>query len=310
VQPPFISSDIESELSWLDLLDILEQGHRAPRAQLTDSFLSRGAETLLSRAAWIDGVGALVKTAMVFPENPSAGIPAVNGSVALYSDQNGRIDAFLDFHLVTKWKTAADSLLATRHLARKEARAITLVGAGTVAASMYDAYRALFPEAEFTIWTRRPESAREFAQGRNNICAGHDLQTAVQSADIICTATLSKTPIIDGTWLSEGQHLDLIGAFRADMREVDDTALTRAALFVDSFDTTLAHIGELKDPLARKVIAPQDVLADFYDISSGKFARPSQDAITICKNGGGAHLDLMVSAYIFDKWKRKQKNIG
>ncbi|TVP71785.1 MAG: ornithine cyclodeaminase [Rhodobacteraceae bacterium] len=305
--PEFISAKIDARLDWLSAVDALEKGHEADKAQLTDSFLYRGSDTLLNRAAWIEGLGAIVKTATVFPDNPEAGLPAVNGAVALYSDHDGQLEAFVDFHLVTRWKTAADSLLAARCLARRDSRKITLVGAGAVARNMHDAYRALFPEAEFTVWARRHETAERFAQGLSQTQAEADLEKAVSQADIICTATMSRTPLVMGEWLRPGQHLDLIGAFRPDMREVDDLALHRASVFVDSFETVLAHIGELKIPLEQGVIHREHVIADFYGIRTGAFARADEQSITICKNGGGAHLDLMISRYILSEWCRHKK---
>ncbi len=301
---PFISGAVESRLDWLKLIAALEKGHRAARAEIADSFLYRRADTLLSRAAWIDGMGALVKTATIFPDNAAMDRPTINGGVALYSDVHGALEAMLDFHLVTKWKTAGDSLLAASILARPESRSILLVGAGTVARSMHEAYRACFPEARFTVWNRSPEAARGFAASSAQTVATEDLEGAVRDADIICTATMSRAPVIRGAWLRPGQHLDLIGAFRPDMREADDDALRRAALFVDSRETTIEHIGELKDPIARGVITADDVRGDFYDIASGEYARPGPAAITIAKNGGGAHLDLMTARYIYDAWTK------
>jgi ornithine cyclodeaminase len=115
---------------------------------------------------------------------------------------------------------------------------------------------------------------------------------------------MSTQPLIFGDWLQPGQHVDLIGAYRPDMREVDDTALTRARLFVDSLDTTVDHIGELKIPIAQGVITRETIVADYYDLA--KFTRTSDDEITIFKNGGGAHLDLMTSRYILDRWRAHQ----
>ncbi len=303
----FISAEIEERLDWLSAVDAIVKGHEAPKAQLTDSFLYRGPDTFLNRAAWIEGMGALVKTVTVFPDNPAAGLPVVNGSVSLYSDADGRLEALADFHLLTKWKTAADSLLAARCLARPDSRKITLVGAGGVARNMYDAYRTIFPQAEFTVWARRSEAAEHFAHALENTRAQSDLERAVSQADIICTATMSKKPLVKGEWLKPGQHLDLIGAFRPDMREVDDIALRRAALFVDSRETVLDHIGELKIPLSEGVIDRNHVISDYYGIASGVFSRPDDQAITICKNGGGAHLDLMISRYILDQWVRQKE---
>ena len=137
------------------------------------------------------------------------------------------------------------------------------------------------------------------------VTATTDLAAAVSAADIICTATMSLTPLIKGEWLRPGQHLDLIGAYRPDMREVDDEALRRASIFVDSRATTIHHIGELKDPIARGVITEADVKADFYDMAQGLYRRSSDDEITIAKNGGGAHLDLMTSAYVLAMWRQR-----
>ncbi len=304
---PIITADIDAHLDWRGLLAAFHEGHARPPAELDDTFLYRGDDTLLSRAAWIDGMGALVKTATIFPGNADKGLAAVNGGVSLYSDSDGTLEALLDFHLVTKWKTAGDSLFAASLLARPDSRKITLVGAGTVARSMVDAYRALFPDAQFTVWSRRYESAAQFARDLHGVQPEADLQRAVEGADIICTATMSRAPLILGDWLRPGQHLDLIGAFRPDMREVDDLALQRAALFVDNRRTVLDHIGEMKDPLSRGVITRDDILADFYDIAAGGFTRPDMNAITLCKNGGGAHLDLMTARYIFGVWQGIQR---
>ncbi|MGY9037574.1 MAG: ornithine cyclodeaminase, partial [Rhodobacterales bacterium] len=114
----------------------------------------------------------------------------------------------------------------------------------------------------------------------------------------------STEPLIKGAWLQPGQHLDLIGAYRPDMREVDDAALTRTRLFVDSLDTTVDHIGELKIPIAQGVLSANDIVADYYDM--GSFTRQSDDEITLFKNGGGAHLDLMTSRYILDRWRARR----
>jgi len=226
----------------------------------------------------------------------------VNGAVTLYDDATGRLEAIVDFHLVTKWKTAGDSLLAARRLARPNARRILIVGAGNVARSMIAAYSAAFPGAQFTIWNRSPEPARALAAA-TGATATEDLQAAVQGAEIIATTTMSSAPLVMGEWLTPGTHLDLIGAYRPDMREVDDTALTRASLFVDARATTIGHIGEIKDPIARGIISPESIRADFYDLPKGSFARHSPDEITICKNGGGAHLDLIAAQYILAAWR-------
>ncbi|PRY24164.1 ornithine cyclodeaminase [Aliiruegeria haliotis] len=293
---PFIGPEAEAEMGWLALTDALAAAHDLPKAEVGDTFLYRGNDTLLNRAAWIDGLGSLVKTATVFPGNAALGKPSINGGVTFYSDATGEAEALLDFHLVTKWKTAGDSLLAARRLARPDSRRILVVGAGTVAGSLIEAYSAAFPEARFTIWNRSADRAKALAVQVGAEVAT-DLETAVGAADIITSATMAKEPVIRGDWLRPGQHIDLIGAFNPHMREADDVAMSRARLFVDSRDTTLEHIGELIAPLASGAISRDDVLADYYDLAG--FRRNEGD-ITLFKNGGGAHLDLMTARYILD----------
>ncbi len=295
---PFVEGEVK--LSWQGLLKAFEAGHEMAKAEIGDTFLYRGKDTLLSRAAWIDGMGQAVKTATIFPGNPGQGKPMVNGAVNLYSDKDGTLEAIVDFHLVTKWKTAGDSLYSASKLAREGAQDFLIVGAGTVGRSMFEAYGALFPGARFSVWNRSPEGAEAMVAQCPGMVVACDLEAAVGAADVIVTATMSSEPVIKGAWLRPGQHLDLIGAYRPDMREVDDEAMTRARVFVDSYDTTLAHIGELIEPLKSGALRREDVIADFYMPET--YVRQSDDEITIAKNGGGAHLDLMTSRYILDAW--------
>ena len=289
-------------LDWLDLTKALADGHLAPPAEVEDVFLFRDDNTLLNRSAWIRGMGIAVKCATVFPGNPGLGKPMIGGAVNLFSDDDGRLEAILDFHLVTKWKTAGDSLLAARRLARPDSKNVLIVGAGTVGASLRSAYAAAFPDAEFTVWNRTQDTARAFAETHDTHVAT-DLEQAVKAADIITCATMSTTPVLKGAWLQPGQHVDLIGAYRADMRETDDETLRRGRIFVDNRHTTAGHIGELKIPIAEGVIAESDIVADFYDLDA--FARVSDTDITVFKNGGGAHLDLMTSRYIQQVWAKR-----
>jgi ornithine cyclodeaminase len=299
-----VAAEVEARLDWLDLTHALEAGHLLPRAEVGDTFLYRGGDTLLSRAAWIDGMGALVKTATVFPGNPANGMPSVNGGVSLYADGDGRLEAILDFHLVTKWKTAGDSLLAARKLARPDSGTILIVGAGTVARSLREAYGAAFTKARFLVWNRTPEAAQRFAAVYPDTEAVRDLAAAVGGADVVACATMSREPVLRGAWLRPGTHVDLIGAYRPDMREADDEVLRRGRLFVDARHTTIGHIGEVEIPLKAGVISEADILGDYYDLASGAYSRGSAEEITVFKNGGGAHLDLMTARHILDVVKR------
>lgn len=294
-----VPKEAESLLSWAGLLDAFEAGHRLPKPDIKDLFVYRGQDTILDRATWIDGLGALVKAATVVPGNAARGLPSIHGVVTLFDDVTGELTHLVDFHLVTKWKTAGDSLLSARRLARKDAKNILLVGAGAVARSMVDAYSSIIPNAKFTVWNRSRAGAE--AMG---LPVADDLETAVKAADIICSATMATEPLIKGDWLQPGQHIDLIGAYRPDMREMDDTAMARARIFVDSRETTIHHIGELMKPLASGAITEASIIADFYD-DPALYTRRSDDEITIAKNGGGAHLDLMTASYIAAIWSQR-----
>ena len=293
----------QKNLDWLALTDALAAGHDGPKAEVADVFLYEGENTLLNRSAWIAGLGLAIKCATIFPGNKAVGKPAIAGAVNLFSGKDGALEAILDFALVTKWKTAGDSLLAARRLARPDSKNILIVGAGTVGHSLREAYGAAFPEAEFTIWNRSRAGAKALQATFPDMTIADDLETAVKAADVIASATMTTEPIIKGDWLQPGQHIDLIGAYRPDMREVDDVALQRARVFVDSLETTIGHIGELKIPIASGAFKAEDVVADYYQID--RFKRHNPAEITLFKNGGGAHLDLMTSRYILEAWSSR-----
>ena len=218
--------------------------------------------------------------------------------MTLFSDHTGVLEAVIDFHLVTKWKTAADSLLASRKLAPPATQEILLIGAGTMAAALLDAYRCGFPDARFSVWNRTHAGAEKLAARYTGVSVADNLAEAVTRADLVVCATATPTPLLRGAWLRPGQHIDLVGAYRSDMREADDETLQRSHLFVDSYATTLDHIGELKLPLETGAIRRADVRADFYDLAA--FTRTPDD-ITVFKNGGGAHLDLMTGRHILER---------
>ena len=293
----------QAQLDWLALTRALAAGHNLPKAQVKDVLMYRGTDTLLNRSAWIDGMGIAVKACTIFPGNSAAGKSMVGGAVNLFSDSGGALEAILDFHLVTKWKTAGDSLLAATRLARPDSRNILIVGAGTVGKSLLQAYSAAFPDARFTIWNRSAKGAQDFAAAHPGVNIAPDLEPAVRAADIVTSATMSSTPLIRGDWLQPGQHIDLIGAYTPAMREADDTAMVRARVFVDNKDTTIGHIGELMAPMASGAIDADHVIADYYQMDQVR--RHSDAEITLFKNGGGAHLDLMTSRYILDAWRNR-----
>ncbi len=308
---PFISEEhIDKLLTWSEITDALFSVHQRPEADINDILLQSKNSSLLSRAAWVENFGIAVKTATIFPDNATKfqDLPTVQSLVTLFDDNSGAPQAIIDGNLITKWKTAGDSVLGAKLLARKESQVLTILGAGKVAQSMIDAYRELFPGLEtIYVWNHRHEKAVALASEKD-VTPIKDLSEAVRVADILSSATTAINPFIEGEWLKNGCHLDLIGAFRPDMREAHDSALLRGSIFVDSYKTALHDIGELGIPLASGLISEADVINDFYGLCSGGTGRSSDTEITIFKNGGGAHLDLAVAAHIrhrFDKIPRE-----
>ncbi len=311
MQIPFIDAEaVEDKLTWTAVADAIEAGHRGARAEIGDLLLRRGADSSLSRAAWIDGVGLALKSVTIFPGNVerTPPLPSIQGVVVLFDDDDGAVKALIEGKLVTKWKTAGDSVLGARLLARPESRRLLILGSGTVARSLIAAYGELFPGLEeIAVWSRTAANAEKLAAAHRDgpipVRATADLAGAAAEADIIACATMASAPVLQGAWVTPGTHVDLIGAFRPDMREADDALLTRAEIFVDSRETAIHDIGELNDPIQRGVIAESDVRGDLHDLAAGRAGRGGPQAITLYKNGGGAHLDLMTANAILAAWK-------
>ncbi len=293
-------------VTWQGIVEALRVGHMRPRAAVRDVFLGPEQSSLLSRAVNIEGVGYGVKSVTVFGNNPRIGLPSVQGAMLVFDAHTGSVSAILESQLVTELKTAADSVLGTMLLARPDSKQLLIVGAGAVAQSLVRAYSSMFPLLEeIKIWSRNPDQSRDLARKFQDhgirVSSASDLATAATQSDIVSTATLARDPVLRGEWIRPGTHVDLIGAFRADMREADDRLVSSGQIFVDCRDTAIHHIGELAIPIARGVITADAVLGDLYDLIAGQAAgRTSDDEITIFKNGGGAHLDLMVARHIVD----------
>jgi len=304
---PFVQApDVEHLLIWKDVCEAIVSGHHLAAADIDDIMFKHEQGTLLSRAAWVPGMGIGVKTATVFPGNINLqpALPNTHTIFTMLDDLTGVPVALIDGDLVTRWKTAADSVLGARLLARPDSKILLIVGAGVVAQSLVEAYTEVFPALEqIFIWNRNIEKAQKLALSMSRdslpVAAVSDLAGTVSMADIVSSATMSIKPILKGEWFKSGTHVDLIGAFRPDMREADDELIRKAEIFVDSRKTAIHDIGELNIPLQNGVIRNQDIRGDFYDLCNGGVARSSSGAITLFKNGGGAHMDLMTARYIF-----------
>ena len=228
----------------------------------------------------------------------------------LFDGADGRPLAVLDGTEITWWKTAADSALGAKLLAPAEPHTLTVIGAGAMAPWLVRAHRCVRPSIRrVLVWNRTPERAETWriACARRGIAAEAtaDLEAAVRQAQVITSATRSHTPLIKGAWLAAGAHLDLVGGYTPETREADDEAARRCRIFVDRRESAF-DVGDIQQPIASGAIRKEDVLGDLYDlIGGGAPGRRGPSDITLFKNAGGGHLDLMTARAILVAARRR-----
>ena len=259
--------------------------------------------TLLLMPAWRAGGQVAVKVVSVFPGNADKGLPAVSGQVLLLDGGTGLPLAMVDGTALTVRRTACASALAASYLARENAATLLMVGAGAMAPHLVGAHAAVRPIDRVLVWNRTPGNAEklvaDLAAGGLDAAVVDDLPGAAGDADIISCATLSHDPVIQGDWLQPGVHVDLVGAFRPDMRETDDAAVVKARVFVDTRAGALQEGGDIVQPLAAGVIGEDHVLGELSELTRGSVpGRRSADDITLFKSVGTALEDLTAAELV------------
>jgi ornithine cyclodeaminase len=300
-----VDADTAAELlDFPSLIEALRDGHRAGvegfgRLLMEQPGAAGGQDALLAMAAWQRGAAFGVKLATVFPGNAAAGVPNIASVYVLFDGRNGLPLLTIDATPLTVRKTAADSALAADYLARHDARTLLVVGAGAQAPWMVAAHRTVRPSLDrVLVWNRTHDKATALAGTLGGEAVG-DLPAAVAQADVITCVTASTAPVIRGEWLRPGTHLDLVGGYTPAMRESDDAAVRRSLVFVDTRRFTLHDAGDISQPLRDGVIAESDVLGDLFQLVRGEIAgRRDASDITLFKNAGGGHLDLMAARLI------------
>lgn len=307
----FDAAKVRERLPWPRMLDALEAMLRsdvvAPlRASHTIDVPGAPAASLLLMPAWRTGRRAGVKLATVFPGNRDHGARAVNAVYALFDARTGEPLALFDGEEITARRTAGASALAARCLARPGSRHLVMVGAGGQARGLIEAHSHVRPIDRVSLWSRTAQradaAAREMAADGIPVKAVRDLEAAVRDADIVSCATLSTAPLVKGAWLAAGAHLDLVGAFRASMRETDDTAMRRAdVIAVDDRKAALAEGGDVVQAIASGAITPERIGADLADLARGVHpGRTSDRQITVFKSVGFALEDLAAAEAVYD----------
>ncbi|KAA6482737.1 ornithine cyclodeaminase family protein [Agrobacterium sp. SHOUNA12C] len=267
--------------------------------------------TLLLMPAWLPGQYMGVKMVSVFPDNATRALPAIFGTYLLSSGKTGEMLAVIDGGELTARRTAATSALAARYLARTDAEDLLVCGSGRLSLNLIQAHAEGRSLKRIGIWGRDLDKAEHIASQAQalglNVIAVTDLEAAARSADIISCGTLSSTPLIKGEWLKPGAHLDLVGGFKPDMRETDDTAIRRAEVFVDTRAGAMKEAGDIVQPLKSGVLTEDTIRAELSELVRGTKPGRSNDAdITLFKSVGAALEDLAGAILAYEYARGRQ----
>jgi ornithine cyclodeaminase len=259
--------------------------------------------TLLLMPAWIPGEYLGVKQVNVFPGNSARQVPGLSSHYLLSCGKTGQPLAQLEGNELTARRTAAASALASRFLSREDSRDLLMVGAGRMGRRLIPAHLSVRPISRVRVWDRN-EAASEalVAELRQanidaHVCRVDELQETAGEADIISCATLATDPLVLGDWLKPGAHLDLVGSFTPYMRETDNRAMQRCAVFVDIRAGALSETGDLIIPIREGAITPDSIRGELANLCRGRHAGRAaladpDNAITLFKSVGDSREDL------------------
>lgn len=255
------------------------------------------AATLLLMPCWVPGGHSGVKILNLFPDNHTRSLPTIIGQYLLSSARTGEMLALVEGGELTARRTAATSALASRYLSKEDATHMVMVGTGRLALNLVEAHSAVRPLKAVSVWGRDTSKAEVLVQQIEALglsaTVANDLSTACRGADIISCATLSNRPLVQGAWLKEGAHLDLVGAFKPTMRESDDTAVTRSRVYVDTYEGATHEGGDIVIPLQTGILDKADIQAELRQLVTGeRQGRKSSQEITMFKSVGAALEDL------------------
>ena len=275
--------------------------------------LPDGQNLMSMMPSYLGGIGSVgVKVTAAFPSNYGTEYDTHQGVVLLFDTERGLLRAIVDCTSVTALRTAAVSGVATRLLARKEAGDLALIGAGTQARTHLDAMLCVRQIRRVRVCSRTLEGAQRFAERESKrhgveVEVKETAQEAVQGADIICTATTSREPVLNGEWISPGAHINAVGAFKPDTRELDTSAVVRSRLYADRRESTLNEAGEFLIPKNEGVIGDDHIVGEIGEILVGKVSgRTSGDEITLFKSLGIAIEDLASAHHILKRAREQQ----
>ena len=280
-------------------------GSLAPKRQVLSLPGGDGRRQLLMMPAFeLDGSG-IVKLSTIVPDNPARALPHVQGVLVVFSE-HGEPLAILDGAAVTRLRTAAASACASSYLSREDSVHLLIVGSGALAPYMAQAHCAMRPIRRVSVWGRHAgriatavDAIRGLLGSEVEVVAASELEPAVASADIVCCATSSSSPVLSGVWLRPGALVDLVGNFSPTGSEIDDEVLHRSRVYVDTLEGALAEAGDLLGPISRGVITREAIVGELSDLVCSRIqGRRSANEITLFKSVGAALEDLAAAKLI------------
>ncbi|TRX34066.1 ornithine cyclodeaminase family protein [Flavobacterium sp. ZT3R18] len=307
-------SFIENNCNFKQLIERLKEGFATPSIQVPmrhhhdyPNPQEDKDSTLLLMPAFNPGVDAGVKIVTVSPNNGKYNLPAIQGTYIYLDAHKGSIKAILDAKSLTTKRTASTSALASSFLSREDSSSLLMIGTGALAKNLIQAHASIRPITKVYVWGRTLEKAQAICDSLTNKSYSCTAITAIEDkiseVDIISCATLSPTPLVFGKWLKEGQHLDLVGAYKKDTREADDEAVTKSSVFLDTYQGGLKESGDIVIPLNNGTLKTEDVKADLFELCNGtKKGRTSEKEITYFKSVGHALEDLVAASYFYNEF--------
>ncbi|MEL6922428.1 MAG: ornithine cyclodeaminase family protein [Bacteroidota bacterium] len=265
--------------------------------------------TLLLMPAWEAGRYLGVKVVTVAPNNAKYQLPSIHGMYILMDAHKGVPLAWMDARTLTTRRTAAASALASSFLSREDSRSLLMIGTGALAPKLIEAHATVRPIEEIYIWGRNKTKAAAVAKyitenlsfSSSRVHVVESLEENLAKADIISCATLSETPLVLGQHLRNGQHLDMVGAYKPNMREADDEAIWRTRVFVDNYEGATKETGDIAIPLQTGVLQRTAIQADLFELCrEEKHGRQSSDEITFFKSVGHALEDLAAAKMAYE----------
>ncbi len=239
-----------------------------------------------------------LKAICIVPDNPARGLDPHQGTVTLFDGASGQAVAVLDATPVTAIRTAACSALATRVLARPDARVLAVVGAGHQARAHLRVLPAILPLAEARVASRDLARARALA-AETGAQAFASVEEAIRGADVVVTATSARRPVLRRSWLKEGAHVNAVGACLPDCRELDAATVADSAFFVDRRESAEKEAGDYLLALAEGAIGRDHIRAELGEVLAGRApGRASPEEITVFESLGIAVEDLYAAEYV------------